>query len=50
MDDALALDEGMDLAWHDVDEGVGTVDVQLLLSWYYETADPDEVGDLPLEE
>lgn len=47
MDDALAFDDAeLDLVWHGTDEGVGTVDVQLLLSWYYETAEPDEVGSL----
>lgn len=47
MDDAWSYDEDIELAWQDHDD-VGTVDVQLLLSWYYENAGPSDVGDLRL--
>lgn len=42
MDDAYAF-EGYEDEVFDEYEAVGTVDVQILLSWFFETADPAEL-------
>lgn len=40
MDDAFGYEEGHD----EVHDQVGTVEVQILLSWFFETANPSEIA------